>query len=518
MHFADLLLLSLAALWQQKLRTLLTTLGVAFGALVLFVSISLGIGVQETIGREARKYDELRRISVYAKNEPTGESMPSEVTAFPGDLSTVRRQRLQEAARSRWESARAYKRQRITLPKLLELASLDHVERVVPNLYLDGWIHHGERADRGGIVAVHPAEQWYRRKLLSGAVHDDPNGRMVLVSELRVYHWGFHDDADLQRVIGQKVRLEFRSRKRGRREVNVGLPPMPDTEVTREHELLRSRIQEQLPEALAKLELSPPERAMLDELLKPRSGDEQGKEVVLNEEFTIGGVFRMPNAEDASKPWEGLNYFADIILPVGTAQQFYLQLAVHDKEPGFEGLTILVDREENVKAVFEHVKAKGYNAHAFLEHIQREQFLYKLIFAGMTCVAGVALLVACLGITNTMLMSVLERTREVGIMKAVGAAERQIQLIFLIEGALIGLVGGGLGVLLSWVCSIPGDRWIRSMVETEMKLKLEESLFTFPVWLLGGVVVFCVLVTVLAAVYPARRASRVNAVAALRHE
>jgi putative ABC transport system permease protein len=103
-------------------------------------------------------------------------------------------------------------------------------------------------------------------------------------------------------------------------------------------------------------------------------------------------------------------------------------------------------------------------------------------------------------------------------MKAVGAAEGHIQLIFLIEGALIGLVGGVLGVLGSWGFSIPGDRWIRGQVATELKVELEESLFQFPPWLIVSVIAFCALVTTLAAVYPARRAARVNPVTALRHE
>ena len=144
--------------------------------------------------------------------------------------------------------------------------------------------------------------------------------------------------------------------------------------------------------------------------------------------------------------------------------------------------------------------------------------MYLLIFSAMTIVAAVALLVAALGIANTMLMSVLERTREVGIMKAVGAGNGHVQLIFLVEGAIIGLVGGTLGLLLGWAASIPGDRWARDMVQRDMRIELKESLFVFPLWLLLAVVAFAVVVTTLAAVYPARRAAKVNPVMALRHE
>jgi putative ABC transport system permease protein len=87
-----------------------------------------------------------------------------------------------------------------------------------------------------------------------------------------------------------------------------------------------------------------------------------------------------------------------------------------------------------------------------------------------------------------------------------------------VEGALIGLVGGGLGLLLAWAASLPGDHWIRSMVQRDLNIELKEALFVFPPWLLLVVVLFAVLVTTLAAVYPARRAAKLNPVTALRHE
>jgi putative ABC transport system permease protein len=179
---------------------------------------------------------------------------------------------------------------------------------------------------------------------------------------------------------------------------------------------------------------------------------------------------------------------------------------------------VVVDREDNVKEVLGQVRELGLGAFAATEFIDRERLQYRLIFGAMTCVAGVALLVAALGIANTMLMSVLERTREVGIMKAVGARNGHVQLIFLVEGGLIGLVGGVLGLSLGWLASLPADRWVRSFVQRDMKVELKEALFVFPPWLVLTVVAFAVLVTTLATAYPARRAAKVNPVAALRHE
>ena len=130
-------------------------------------------------------------------------------------------------------------------------------------------------------------------------------------------------------------------------------------------------------------------------------------------------------------------------------------------------------------------------------------------------------LAAALGITNIMFTSVLERTREIGVMKAVGARDRHVQLIFLVEGALLGGLGGALGVLGGWLVSFPFDAHARRVMEHQyyaFDTHVHHSPFVFPWWLVLGVPLFTTLVAVLAAVLPARRAAKVDPIQALRHE
>jgi putative ABC transport system permease protein len=91
---------------------------------------------------------------------------------------------------------------------------------------------------------------------------------------------------------------------------------------------------------------------------------------------------------------------------------------------------------------------------------------------------------------------------------------------FLAEGAVIGLLGGLLGLVLAWGLSIPGDGLVRRLVQEQSRNEqlVSESVFEFPGWLAAATVGFAALVTTLAAVYPARRAARVQPVEALRHE
>ena len=133
-------------------------------------------------------------------------------------------------------------------------------------------------------------------------------------------------------------------------------------------------------------------------------------------------------------------------------------------------------------------------------------------------VAVVGLLVAALGITNAMIMSVLERTHEIGIMKALGARTDHIRLIFLIEGAVLGLAGGLIGLALAYLASYPGAAIAKSIMEPQTQTPVKGSLFVYPLWLVLGAPALAALITTLAAVYPAHRAASVDPITSLRHE
>src|SRR5260370_1303464 len=119
--------------------------------------------------------------------------------------------------------------------------------------------------------------------------------------------------------------------------------------------------------------------------------------------------------------------------------------------------TFQVDAMDNGKAVMAQLQAEGWHARAMIELVERGQYTYLMITSAMVLVALVALVVAGLGIANTMLMSVLERVHDIGIMKAVGARDAHIRRAFLVEGALVGAVGGVLGLGLAWGATGPGN-------------------------------------------------------------
>jgi putative ABC transport system permease protein len=510
-RLADILGLSISALAQQKLRTLLTTLGVVCGTFVLILSVSVGQGVQETITREARRHDRLRRIDVWPAWSVKAGDVPAEALEVKGDMSEERRGRLRGVLAAHWTRDRGGPSASLDRQRLDVLAALPHVEAVVPNVELRGWLLLDGKAELGDCTGAFAASKAVRERLIAGEPLASGDERAALVSEYLLYRWGLADDADLGRVVGRTLRVELRS---ARMEPGLRIVGLGNGSITRNDELALERLTKRLPAALGKLDLTPQERDLLRPLVSPPVRPADKETVALD--LTIKGVVRLATEEDF-KAGRGRMSDADVILPQKTAEELFLR--AQDRPGGsFPRATITMEREEDVKEAARTIQGMGLEAHAAIDFIERERFQYLLIFCGMGLVAGVALLVAALGIVNTMLMTVLERTHEIGVMKAVGARDRHIQGIFLVEGMLIGLAGGGLGVLLGWAVSFPGDAWVRSMVSREMNIDLQESIFVFPPWLTLGCLAFACVVTTIAAVYPARRAARINPVEALRQE
>jgi putative ABC transport system permease protein len=167
---------------------------------------------------------------------------------------------------------------------------------------------------------------------------------------------------------------------------------------------------------------------------------------------------------------------------------------------------------DNVKAKLEKM---DLNVISFADQLKEIKKGFIIIQSVLGVIGIISLFVAGLGIINTMLMSILERTREIGIMKALGGSELQIRSIFFVEAGTIGFFGslGGLG--LGWLIT----RVANFFVERQMIGAGNEpvNLFYFPGWLILGAIAFSILISLIAGWYPAFRASRIDPVDALRH-
>jgi putative ABC transport system permease protein len=525
---ADVFRLGFAALARQKVRTALTTVGVVVGTVVLFLSLSIGQGLRETILKAFRKYDALRTVYVYPSYDKPPKRIPEEKLKIEGQMSDARRARLRQARERELEWAYRGPFRPLTSQSLAEMSAIEHVSSAIPRLemklevfYAGRW--HTVSADAVPVVGPgdEPIDAGLRRRVVEGTYFDAANQRALLVSEYTLYRWGVTDEEDVGEVLSREVRLRILP---GRQEPSslLSLLGVKRTVLEEGDKEVMRKVLARLPQALDGLELTDEERATLKRILEGRSawGKEGPPDLRPREvpgTFTVVGVARDHEKEDLDIG--SFNYITrgDVYLPLQTAQEIHARLPP-DPFGSFHTLLVRVDREENVRQVHEAIKAKGYRAQSFVELVDQVQLNVLLITFATAFVAVVALVVSALGITNTLLMSVLERTHEIGVMKAVGARDGHVLALFVIEGAVLGLAGSLLGLLLGWLASLPGDAIVHSMVEVQIDQPFTESVFAFPWWLVLGVPVFVTLLTTAAAVYPARRAARVNPVVALRHE
>jgi len=182
----------------------------------------------------------------------------------------------------------------------------------------------------------------------------------------------------------------------------------------------------------------------------------------------------------------------------------------------YSSVTVKVKRPEDVDEAERKIKAMGFAAFSLNDAMQDAKRGFLLLDLLLGLIGSIALTVASLGIVNTMVMSILERTREIGIMKAVGGDDRDIRLIFLVEAAIIGLTGGVLGILLGWVVGRAINFGANIYIQSQGGPT--GDLFSLPAWLIGGAILFSILTSLLAGSYPASRAARLDPIQALRHD
>ena len=146
----------------------------------------------------------------------------------------------------------------------------------------------------------------------------------------------------------------------------------------------------------------------------------------------------------------------------------------------YDELRVDIDEIDNVQEVQEIIKTMGFEAHSLTDALESMKQTSSLIQAVLGGIGGVSLLIAAIGITNTMVMSIYERTKEIGVMKVIGSQLRDIKRLFLFEAAMIGLFGGILGVGASLGISTIVNSVISGMSESGMGMTLQSYI---PPWL-----------------------------------
>jgi putative ABC transport system permease protein len=444
---ADLSRLAARNLRQAKLRTTLTTAGVAIGVGALTCMVSFGLGIQEQLLGQFLKsglFDTITVTSGRLGFGPGFRGRPEQSHSTAGTPAPA----LDDEA-------------------LKKFAAIDHVKEVYPNVRVPVEIRYGSFSEftTAAGVPMSSGNEGVFRNMFRGTFFPAGTADACVLNQNLAKRM---IDGDTGNLIGKKVRLSYAS------------SVAPSTGAT--------------PFAMGGLNLQREER-----------------------DFTIAGVLE-------SVPAAGLGLLSPVMIPLDTAMQMgvtditnpqALFSRLSDRQT-FSAVTVRVKRPGDVDEAEKKIKDMGFMAFSLNDAMQGAKRGFLLLDLLLGLIGSIALTVASLGIVNTMVMSILERTREIGIMKAVGGDDRDIRLIFLVEASIIGLAGGVLGIVLGWVVgraiNLGANIYIQSQGGSS------GNLFSLPLWLIVGAIVFSIVLSLLAGSYPASRAARLDPIQALRHD
>jgi putative ABC transport system permease protein len=242
--------------------------------------------------------------------------------------------------------------------------------------------------------------------------------------------------------------------------------------------------------------------------------DNEGHEIRKSLQVTVAGILAETRGESDYSMYMTLD-------EVTGFNEWFLGRRINRHRDGYAQVIVKVDDVKNVLPAAETIKTQGYQAYTPQDYVQGINSFFvvlQVIFGG---VGAISLLVAAIGIANTMAMSILERTKEIGLMKAVGATNRDVLSVFLGEAAGIGLIGGLGGVLLGWlvtqVINYLGVAYLANQAAQQGGAAPALAAFT-PPWLLVFALGFSTLVGLLSGLYPALGAATTVPVNALKYE
>jgi len=460
MKFLDLLRMSSSSLWKRKIRTFLTVLGVVVGTASIVVMISLGLGLNKSSMEQIEKYGGLTTINV---SEASGNAyaMAADTTESEKSKAEKNKKRLDDDA-------------------VATIASIPHVEVAAPILQVNVLAKYGVYECNMDIQGM-PQDALKKKNidLVQGNLPEENTGT-------------------LQLVYGNMILGQFYNIKNNASYWSNGVVPDID--------LMKNPIW-----IIYDTEA----------YYQSKDGGSDGKTVAPPKKYLAEGAGLVAGSlEDYNE--NAWNVYCDLDTLKAQLKKAFKNKAIPGqpltpsgkpyKELYYTGIYVNVDDMNELDHVQSQITQMGYQADSNSDWVKstKEQFGY--IQAVLGGIGAVALFVAAIGITNTMMMSIYERTKEIGVMKVLGCDLRNIQAMFLLEAGYIGFIGGVIGVLLSYGISGVINAVMRSS-GSDMT-----SLSYIPVWLSGFAILFAIVVGMIAGFFPSLRAMRLSPLSAIRNE
>lgn len=471
MRLFDLIELALSNLRRTKTRTILTTLGVIIGIGALVAMVSFGTGMQKNVSRVFYENDLFTSIIVTPRKIDIDAPLSGNLMAMEGN---------------RTKTAPALNDSIIRV-----FEQLPGVEQAFAQIRFPVKVRLNGKESRTTLSAVPARMGQYApyNNLNHGRFFDTDSEKVAIVTPELL------DDLKLK-LRGDIENLSAADSSRGFRTVYA------DSLIGQQITVISTVIDVQ--------RMSQNPFGMFMGNSKTPTKDHETT-------FTIAGIQKKSDA------FQGRPMGGRITVPAEAARDIprldfssVWDLLKSKKNGGYSSVYIRTGHVDHVEAVSDSVEALGFGTFAILDQLKEMKKGFLIFDTALGAIGTIALIVAALGIINTMIMSILERTREIGVMKSLGGSEDEIRTIFFLEAGVIGFFGGLFGILLGWLATRVANV-VANLYFSRQGLQHIEF-FYIPLWLIAGALLFSLAVSLLAGVYPAGRAARVDPVKALRHD
>ncbi|MBC5744181.1 ABC transporter permease [Lachnospiraceae bacterium MD308] len=472
MNWMDLLRMSSSNLRRRKLRTFLTVLGVVIGTASIVVMISLGLGLQQAMYQEIEEYGGLTTVNVLGANGQSDMMYGSE-----DESDTESEKYVDDAC-------------------LETLAQLEHVTSVEPVYTMSVMLLKGSYEGYMELMAMTPEGLESRKiELSQGTLPQKNSGQLEL-------------------VYGNMTLVNFQARGTGESYWETG--ELPNIDLAKDSLFL---ILDQENYSASQDQSSMDITADIGD-----EGSEEGggtsrpakKHVVRGCGLVAGGVDDY-NA-NCYYVFCDLDTLKKVLKKEFTGRVIPGQPQTKNGKPMkefcYSYAQLKVDDKDNVKTVANTIKEMGYNVETnaeMMDSVNRQMGIIQAVLGG---IGAVSLFVAAIGIANTMMMSIYERTKEIGVMKVLGCSLGNIRGMFLMEAGFIGIFGGIIGNILSLLMSMA----INALTANSDMIQTGGANISYiPIWLMLASIGFAMLVGIVAGYFPAKRAMKLSPLEAIRN-
>ena len=215
---------------------------------------------------------------------------------------------------------------------------------------------------------------------------------------------------------------------------------------------------------------------------------------------------------------------ARVFVPLRLAENLHMMqpsdlrdsMRAFSSTPTYLTVTVHVKSPSRVRSVQDAINKLGFSTFSILDATKSLQRFFAILDLFLGIFGSLALAVASLGIVNTLVMAILERRREIGIMKAIGGSDQDVKKLFFVEAGSMGVLGGAVGVALGWLIGRAIN--FGTNIYLQRQELPPEHIWLVPWWLIFGAIAFALLVSLFSGLYPAARAARLDPVQALRYE